>query len=239
MHGALTSCNDLDSLFRLWKEEQKREKDFEKTTIDGISKTSFTKDGIISEECYKNAKCKILFILKESNILDYQGGKTSDEDNQICWYKDYIDGKVNDNIPKQREKMGRMAFYLLHKKDFQNRETPTAEEYKKALQSAAFMNLNKRGGSKSVDLKRFDMYVQHYKAFVFKEIDLIDPDYIILLGKTKFEKEIKSKYGNKVISMWHTAYRMPNQKRSENPKISKDRNVDCYMRHFFEIAKSL
>lgn len=239
MQGELTGCNDLDSLFRLWKEEQKREEDFEKTTIDGISKTSFTKDGIISEECYKNAKCKILFILKESNLLNYQCGRTSDEDDQICWYKDFIGGKVNDNIPKQREKMGRMAFYLFNKNNLQSRETPTEEEYKKALKSVAFMNLNKRGGGKSVDVKRFPAYVQRYKEFIFKEIELIDPDYIIVLGKTNFANEIRSKYGDKVITMWHTAYKMPNQKRSENPKISKDRNVDCYMRHFFEIAKYL
>lgn len=239
MQGELTNCSNLNSLFKLWQEKQNNEKDFYKTTIGGIEKNSFIKDGIINEECYKNAKCKILFILKESNILDYQDDRPSGEDDQICWYKDYIDGKVNDNIPKQREKMGRMAFYLFNKNNLQSRETPTEEEYKKALKSVAFMNLNKRGGGKSVDVKRFPAYVQRYKEFIFKEIELIDPDYIIVLGKTNFANEIRSKYGDKVITMWHTAYKMPNQKRSENPKISKDRNVDCYMRHFFEIAKYL
>ena len=247
----LNNCNDLNELFELWKNEHKNEQDYENTTlmekdehkkIKFVEKTSFNKDGYIDENKYNELTTKkVLFVLKEANIWanrDNEEKIAPENREQINWYKEYIEENKNINKPKQHEKMGRMAFYLQNKtKD--NAKFPTETEYKKALSSSAFMNMNKRGGKGNVT-EKYNNYIKKYHKYIIKQIEIINPDYIIILGSNdrkiikEIEKENKKK---KIIYMWHTAYGMPKKERNKNPEYSKDQNVDCYMREFFKRVK--
>ena len=44
------------------------------------------------------------------------------------------------------------------------------------------MNINKRGGSSSTDFKELNKYAEKYKEFLKREIEIINPDYIICCG---------------------------------------------------------
>lgn len=44
------------------------------------------------------------------------------------------------------------------------------------------MNINKRGGSSSTDFKELNKYAEKYKEFIKREIEIINPDYIICCG---------------------------------------------------------
>lgn len=236
------NCNNLNDLFELWKKEQESEKNYENTTLTEefkpIEKNSFIKDGYIDKNEYKNSSVKVLFILKEANIwahrdAEKEKGILPDTREQINWYLNYInEGKTN--RPKQHEKMGRMAFYLQNKNSG-NAEIPTEAEYKEALKSCAFMNMNKRGGKEKITEKYYN-YINKYKIFILKQIEMLNPDYIIILGSNIDEvaKDINEKYKNKVIYMWHTAYQMKGQERRKDFKNGSDSNVDCYMREFFK-----
>ena len=63
---------ELENLFKRWKEKQVEEKDWKKTTVGGreILRKHFTKDGMVDAEAYEKATCKVLVVLKEANIAD-------------------------------------------------------------------------------------------------------------------------------------------------------------------------
>lgn len=227
-------CKDLDELFELWKEAQSLENNYECTTIDNIEKDSFNKDGFINQSKYENSKVKVLFILKESNIEKYKdkAGRPTERE-QISWYHNYLtNGKTNP--PKQHIKMGMMACYI---------NTGIAKKYneqeiKNALEGSSFINLNKRGGGKKTDNKKFINYVEKYSKFIKKQIELINPDIIVILGKNcnKIEKIISNKIP--FIEMWHTAYPMSRQDKSGN-EYSDDKNLNCYFKHFIKQADKM
>jgi len=233
----LNECKSLDELFSLWKSVHRNEQDYEKCTVTGMEKDSFIADGYICEENYLKSKCKILFILKESNLVNYKNEDDPSQRQQIWFYRNYVLGHTSVlNRPKQQEKIGRMASYILN-----GNKTPTLSEIQESLGQCCFMNLNKRGGNNFTDNVKFSNYVEKYRSFILKQISVLDPDYIVFLGNCYGRDMIKQfAFENEInyIAMWHTAYRMSRVKRNANPIYSfGDKNVDCYMRRFFDITK--
>lgn len=236
----INDCKTLEELYALWREAHKTEEDYKTTTINGIEQNAFIKDGYINKACYDKSKYKTLFILKEANMLNY--GKSDD---QMGFYINYIEGKEGANRPKQQEKIGRMAYYLINGEN-ENAKTPSEAQLKNALKYSAFMNINKRGGAKNTNNKKFNAYYSKYEQFVKKEIEIINPECIVMIGTTGANCSICTFAAEKdirIITMWHTAYRMSGQKRNDNPIYAlpsndknPDKNVDCYMRKFFERA---
>ena len=112
--------------------------------------------------------------------------------------------KLFDNRPKMKEKMARMAYYIL-KGDI----TSDYEELKSALTKVAYMNINKMGGSDNTNGKDLDNYFYEYKDYIFKEIDLLNPSVIVVMTKGSCVfSEIKKKYiDKKIIEMVHTGVR--------------------------------
>lgn len=245
-NAELKKCGKLDDLFELWKKVQANEENYENTTLmdktekhDSIEKDSFNKDGYIDENEYDEASVKVLFVLKEANIWAHRDeevkkGILPENREQIEWYLNYINyGKTN--RPKQHEKMGRMAFYLQNRNiNDEKAKHPINHEYKKALKACAFMNMNKRGG-KGNTTEKYNNYIETYQEFIMKQIEILNPNYIVILGskENKITEAMTDKFGDKVIQMWHTAYCMRNCIRHDKPEYSEDKNVDCYMREFF------
>ena len=44
------------------------------------------------------------------------------------------------------------------------------------------MNINKRGGASSADLIKLNDYAEKYKQYIKREIEIINPDYIVCCG---------------------------------------------------------
>ncbi|MCQ2459591.1 MAG: hypothetical protein MJ081_04370 [Ruminococcus sp.] len=230
----------LNDLFNLWRKAHNEEIDNDdKTYIDyktyhkgevylPIEKNTIIADGYISEEDYCNSKIKVLFVLREANIVMHRKDEIQkpNERTQKGFYFNYIND-LKSNRPKQQEKMARMSFYLQHPELLEeNRRTPNAEELKIALKSSGYMNINKRGGGNFVDWKIFDNYYNKYKEFIEKQINIMNPDYIVLIGNNNYEI-----FGD-AIKIWHTSYRMKGKKRI-GTQYGSSKNVDCYMREFF------
>lgn len=167
----IDECTDLESLFKIWKEAHKNEKNYEYTfpkNNDGIIppeefKTSWNDDGFLSEN---KENIEILFVLKEPNDQksiddDYFGEKG-------FWLKD--------NINNFRCAIPRRMFKAAEEK------LGKGITRKNWVTKAAVMNLNKRGGySKTYDPEQISNYVNIYRDFIRKEIEIINPKIIIFL----------------------------------------------------------
>lgn len=219
------NVRNIDELFDLWRQAHNTEKDYEKTTVSGIERDSFIADGYIYKKDYNG----ILFILVESNILHYKNeNEPAFKREQYRFYREFVEnGK--DNIPKQKEKMGRMACYIL-----ENNLNPCIDEIKNALKQSAFINLNKRGGDKKRNHQKLYAYVEKYSEFVKKQIMILKPKVIICLGTYHVVESFSlNKINNKhipTINMWHTAYPMKGIEMRKECEI--DKKVDAYMREF-------
>ena len=89
------------------------------------------------------------------------------------------------------------------------------------------MNINKRGGGNIVDWRVFDNYYCKYIEFITRQKEIMAPKYVILIGDNKYDLFKDS------IRVWHTSYRMKGKKRI-GTDYGSGKNVDCYMREFFE-----
>lgn len=205
-----SKTKQLNKLFDDWKEKQKNESEDKWSKMKGetqnVTKDSFCIDGIIDEETFEKQKIKVLFISNESNNdIENAGGNRCYEFQK--YYKDGIDdwgGKLKERV---------CALYGVICNNF---EVPV----NKVAKSFAFMNLNKRAGTKNVgNAEHIEEYVKEYKCYIKREIEIIDPDIIIWLGTKTFDMKLHTKYlgafikdgkvylNEKVpiVRMWHTS----------------------------------
>lgn len=229
--GEVKSAKNLEELFSLWKQAHVAEQNYEETTVPTIEKNSFIADGYVSEADYRKAPIKVLFVLREANIVSHRDKDNPELRTHKNFYGDFLVDTHNDNPPRQKQKIARMAYYLQHPElTEEERKKPDDECMKKALASCAYMNINKRGGDKKVNWWIFDNYYRKYLDFIKREIDIIVPDTIVLIGSNDYELFDES------IKVWHTSYRMKGV-----PRVGKEygtnKNIDCYMREFFDRVK--
>lgn len=227
------NAETLEALFDLWKQAHACEENYEKTTVTetavlkgkkfgGIDQNAFISDGYIGKTSYENAKTKILFILKEANVQAYRGEdaiKNPSGDTQVNFYMKYIEGTDKPNRPKQQEKLGRIANYILT-----NSDSKADDDIRQAMKQCAFMNVNKRGGGNAD--KKVNAYIKQYKAFVKREIEILNPDICVVIGKT-MNAGLFMPQNMPYITLHHTADHYHNVY-----------SVDKYMNHFLEIYRS-
>ncbi len=226
IENKINNVKNLKELFLLWSQAHRFDDEWKITTEKGILKDSFVEDGYICKS--RKDFNGILFILLEANIANYFNNKIDKyEDNQFEFYRKYIDNEENDNIPKMKEKMGRMAYYVVNGKVFET------SDFKRELNKSAFMNLNKRGGGKHPNKEILFNYCYKYKKFIKKQIQLINPSCIICIGSYKYLFDIGLIDNDKYLEVWHTAYGMTKRKRNHIYNL-KDSNVDLYMEEFVE-----
>ena len=226
-----SKTEELNELFEEWIENQKdKRKKLHKF---------FAKDGIICEEEYGKSGTRILFILKEPNIMKDLIDENYDDDQRI-FYNDFFNNKfydeINiedgnrelkairndtlikreilevkenekeknyyypfDNIPvKQKEKIARMAEYIINRKI-----TDNYDDLKNALKQVAFMNLNKSGGYADSDKNYFLSYCEKFSSNICKEIEIIDPQIIVLIGAKSYKNGDKYLLNKKINSLFN------------------------------------
>ena len=221
------SAQTLKKLFDFWRQAHTLEENFEKTTVPTIEQNSFVADGYVSEDDYQKAPIKVLFVLREANIATHRKKDDAELRTHQNFYGDFIKNIKNDNPPKQKQKMARMAYYLQHPElSEEERKTPDEDGIKTAIASCAYMNLNKRGGGNKINWTIFDNYYRKYLTFIEREINIIAPDTIVLIGRNDY------KLFDDSIKVWHTSYRMKKVPRV-GTEYGTNKNIDCYMREFF------
>lgn len=242
----------LDELFKLWREAQEAEEDWEETTVSGdYSKKyrrHFTKDGIINTDAYAKADCKVLVVLKEANLENEtaRAEVLGNEDDHRGFYNDFVNGdysydsrrvsfinaknelKNADNPSHQKELIGRMSFLLqgfsrTHKLIGMN---PSVSQIQEALKGTAVINLNKRGGEKSTNNRILNKYCEKYALFIRREIEIIKPDVIVWCAWKSLGYDKLVPENIPVINMYHTAHIRMSNKQPELLKACGNRPVD-------------
>ena len=146
----------LDALFRRWRLAHIDDADAENTTVPGIRRDAFLPDGLLDNQA---DHAKVLFLLKESHVEE-------GEDN-IFWFKALLDGESWAKDPHQYlPKLEALNAYLGNG----------------TIRNAAYMNLNKRGGTSSTNACILDRYAYAFRDYIAEEINLIDPRIVVCMG---------------------------------------------------------
>ena len=213
-------CKDLDQLFTLWQKAHSKEPDdiweLTRGTAKNISKVHFRRDGIIDEEVFRKEKNKILFISSEANDDEYSA-KLNGSPSTVDDYINYHINRYDDWKGKMRERLSELYKVLSHT-DRKSLENPDA-----ALHFAV-MDINKRGGRSVIgNDSHIENYCKQYAAFIRKEIEIINPDIVAIIGRNLFNMNLHGKYlggikeNNKdyfviknkkvpILSLWQTSY---------------------------------
>ncbi len=160
----LTKIDSHDELLELWESK------FAETL-------HFNKDGVISQVDWENSPVKILFVLKETNKA---------KQNIVCainralttkksgWWK----GKV-------LRRVGRWSYGLLN----YNGQVPNYREAKRHekgfIKNIAYINMRKSSGGARTNKKSFNAHVEQFAPFIRKQIEILNPDIVVLGGTYK------------------------------------------------------
>ena len=175
----VSKCNDLDELFRCWRKAHcdESEEEYKKYGDKLVRKESFTIDGFIDERAFWECEKRILLIAKESNECGKrppENSATKCASGNSFWMRNMLkDGKTNRFI----NGLAVLCNGLINPES----EEPCANT--DVLNNAAFMNINKRAGFSRSNPVTISGYFCNYKEYIRREIQLIDPTYIICCGK--------------------------------------------------------
>lgn len=152
-------CDKMEDLFREWADLH-----------DKYNYGAVIKDGVPFPEIYNNEKCKVLFILKEPH------DEESKNLDQIKFYKEFALGLTDDDCKGLISKIG-----LIHNKIWNS-----GGDVRDSIKKIAFMNLKKSGGGSSCNNVRLRTYVKNSRELIKRQINEINPDYIVCLGSFDF-----------------------------------------------------
>lgn len=215
LEDAIKGCTDLGKLFDLWQTAQIYETDDEssfpnfslakcpKLSSSGEFKRSFCVDGLLEENGSQDVP--VLFICRESNIsgnIDNSTLKLKPEDKQIFWLREVvrcrggkpasyynINEKAHPSEAKKKDlssaKTAQTKYYNCLKKLLCDLNEQGLIDEKVTPSNCAYLNINKRGGFSSCDQSRLAVYAQRYRLFIQREIELIDPETIVVCGELK------------------------------------------------------
>ncbi len=129
-------------------------------------------DGAINNDQWSSQKDKrILWILKEVN--DYSGDLRNllNDPNELCKYNRW---KSTYGL------VAEVSYGLLIGKWIEDADRLVKDE--KILQRIAVLNINKVGGTAKSDDKRLREAAERFHEVIFKQVELLDPDIVILGG---------------------------------------------------------
>ncbi|WP_299787068.1 hypothetical protein [uncultured Shewanella sp.] len=144
-------------------------------------KFHFNRDGIISAEHWDKSDVKVLFILKETNkakqnVVDAISRALVTKSSG--WWR----GKV-------LRRVGRWAYGLTN----YSGEIPSFKDAKSHGKSStwniAYINMRKTAGGRRTNKKTFSAHVKEYAPYIKRQVELINPDIVVLGGTFKPVKE--------------------------------------------------
>ena len=210
----------LEQLFLDWENAQKNEPDaIWKLTNGGnsnITKEHFRRDGIIDEATFGKERVKVLFISAEANDNEYSA-LTNSRPNSVDDYREY-------HFTGNETWKGRMRERLAELYKVISGMERDAMSNPEAAMHFAIMDINKRGGGPEIKGgKHLKAYCKHYAGFIRREIEIIDPDIVAIVGTNLYDLGLHKSFlgafssngncyfdlkGKKVpiLSLWQTSY---------------------------------
>lgn len=180
------NAQTLDDLFILWQKahivDPNWEETFPKTKgvlPDESFKASFMADGVSCElgnynkESGNRKTADIVFVLKESDVLDENGSASNSFG---FWFDEAVECNSGKNKPKKA-----IAVRNRYMKKFSGIMDRYCSDWD-SYTPIGYMNLNKRGGFSKANYYRLKAYVRQYHRFILKEIEILSPKTIVLCG---------------------------------------------------------
>lgn len=254
----LNSVKKLEDLFNRWKEEQLKDKETTCNSKNGyvVATNSFYKDGIVNSVEYQNSehnKRKVLFITNEVSIncKEDNAEKTelrgncdagylvgNDKGNTVCSFTNYINGEEQETWSgKMRIKFGEM-YRIITEKNYKIESSFDEDANREALKKIAFMNLNKRGGFGNIQGENFLKYIETYKDYIRREIEIINPDVIVWCACNTYKKKyMDAIFDNKDV--WKKKKLIPDKNkvpilRMWHPSV-RAKSMEKYLNKFSEV----
>ena len=185
------NMTDLESLFVEWEKVQQNEPEWLWKITNGgninIGKNHFRRDGIIDKETFKNETTKVLFLSSEANDNNYSA-ITQPKTNTVLDYQEYYRTGIDDYGGKMKELLAEMFKIIcgIPRDSLANNES---------VIRFAVMDINKRGGGDSIeDGVHLKAYCKYYAPFIRKEIEIIDPDIVAIVGVKLYDLKLHGKY---------------------------------------------
>ena len=195
----MSKTKQLNELFAKWKAEN-------------YEGEQFLKDGIVNEDLYQLSKKKILFIAKESN------DQTKKDWDYREWWNEVLKYSFSYRIAE-------WSYGILNDFPIYDKIWEQDGAAHNAIKHIAFMNVKKSGGFGSADYDEILEHIKNNIKFLHEQIDIIDPDLIILgVSYDEYINELfldlewkKSGYGidvarynnAKIIRFHHPSARIP------------------------------
>ena len=186
-----SKSEQLEKLFKAWEKAQAEEPDdiwmLTRGNSHNITKDQFRRDGIIHERTYVKEKRKILFISAEANDDEYSAA-TDKRPNTVEDYLYFNHTGYDDWKGHMRLRLAELYKVIsqIERNDMSNSE---------AALHFAVMDLNKRGGSATIDNgKHIQAYCKRYADFIRKEIEIISPDVVAFIGTNLYNMGIHTDY---------------------------------------------
>lgn len=134
----------------------------------------FNHDGVISKENWDSSRKKVLFVLKETNKA---------KQNVVTAINRAIEAKSNGWWRgKVLRRVGRWAYGI---QSYDGVVPPLKDaklNEKNAIKSIAYINIRKTSGRATTNQKMFDAHASEFSHFVRRQIELINPDIVVLCG---------------------------------------------------------
>ncbi|EMP56620.1 hypothetical protein MSNKSG1_04776 [Marinobacter santoriniensis NKSG1] len=134
----------------------------------------FNHDGVISKDNWDSSGKRVLFVLKETNKAKQNvvtAINRAIEVKKSGWWR----GKV-------LRRVGRWAYGL---QNYDGVVPPIKDaklNEKSAIKSIAYINIRKTAGKARTNRKTFDAHANEYASFVRRQVELINPDIVVLCG---------------------------------------------------------
>ena len=216
----IKKTSQLEQLFLEWENAQKNEPDAVWKLTNGgnanITREHFRRDGIIDEATYDNEKVKVLFISAEANDNSYSA-LTNSHPNSIYDYREFHFTGKETWKGRMRERLAELYKVIsgIERNSMSNPE---------AVMHFAIMDINKRGGGPEIKGgKHLKAYCRYYAKYIRKEIEIINPDIVAIIGTNLYDMDLHRTYlgafsenersyfnlfGKKVpiLSLWQTSY---------------------------------
>lgn len=215
-----SKLEQLEQLFLEWENAQKNEPNTIWELTNGgnsnITKEHFRRDGIIDEATYEKEKVKVLFISAEANDNEYSA-LTNSRPNSVDDYREYHSTGNETWKGRMRERLAEL-YKVISGTERGGMSNP------EAVMHFAIMDINKRGGGSEIkDGKHLKAYCKHYAKFIRREIEIIDPDIVAIVGTNLYDMGLHKSFlgafssngncyfdlnGKKVpiLSLWQTSY---------------------------------
>ena len=163
----------LEDLFDIWTTEQAKEKEYKNDKVDI---KSFSRDGFVDVKIWTSPILdgkRVLYIAREANAI----GQRFVDDGRF-----YLKDEESSRKKRIFQRIIAMQNIIKARLDGNIKNEYTYSDFNEIKKQIAFMNINKRGGSSSTDFKELNKYAEKYNEFIKREIEIINPDYIICCG---------------------------------------------------------